>query len=54
MRLYAMPFADNIASCRVLEKVGFMCEGVLRSCAVKNGKVRDMKIYSLIKSESHE
>lgn len=49
IRIYAEPFAYNAASCRVLEKAGFQCEGVLRKNAVKNGKIVDMKIYSLIK-----
>ena len=51
IRIYAEPFAYNIASCRVLEKVGFQYEGTLRSNAVKNSKVIDMKIYSLLKEE---
>ncbi|MBB2182170.1 GNAT family N-acetyltransferase [Lachnospiraceae bacterium MD1] len=50
LRIFAEPFAYNIASCRVLEKAGFLCEGILRQNAVKNGKVLDMKMYSLIKS----
>lgn len=49
LRIYAEPFARNIASCRVLEKCGFVLEGVLHSNAIKNGIVEDMKIYSLIK-----
>lgn len=28
-----------------------ICEGTLRSNAVKNGKVIDMKMYSLLKAE---
>ena len=51
IRIYAEPFAYNIASCRVLEKVGFQYEGTLRSNAVKNGKVIDMEMYSLLKEE---
>lgn len=51
IRIYAEPFAYNIASCRVLEKAGFQCEGILRNNAVKNGKVIDMKMYSLLKEE---
>lgn len=51
IRIYAEPFAYNIASCRVLEKVGFQYEGTLRSNAVKNSKVIDMKMYSLLKEE---
>lgn len=54
IRIYAEPFANNIASCRVLEKVGFQYEGTLRSNAVKNGKVIDMKMYSLIKEEYYD
>ena len=51
IRIYVEPFAYNIASCRVLEKAGFQYEGTLRSNAVKNGKVIDMKMYSLLKTE---
>ena len=51
IRIYAEPFAYNIASCRVLEKAGFQYEGTLRSNAVKNGKVIDMKTYSLLRTE---
>ena len=51
IRIYAEPFAYNIASCRVLEKAGFQYEGTLRDNAVKNGKVIDMKMYSLLKTE---
>ncbi len=51
LRLYAEPFARNVASCRVLEKSGFVCEGVLRKNAVKNGVVEDMKMYSLLREE---
>ena len=54
IRIYAEPFAYNIASCRVLEKVGFQYEGTLRSNAVKNSKVIDMKMYSLLKAEIKE
>lgn len=52
IRIFAEPFAYNIASCRVLEKVGFQYEGTLRSNALKNGKVIDMKMYSKIKELS--
>lgn len=51
IRIFAEPFAYNTASCRVLEKAGFQLEGILRSNAIKNGKVLDMKMYSLIKKE---
>lgn len=50
IRIYAEPFACNAASCRVLEKAGFQYEGTLRGNAVKNGKVLDMKMYSLLRT----
>lgn len=53
IRIFAEPFAYNTASCRVLEKAGFQFEGLLRSNAVKNGKVIDMKMYSLIKKSNN-
>ena len=49
IRIFAEPFALNSASCRVLEKAGFQYEGTLRSNAVKNGKVLDMKLYARVK-----
>ena len=51
IRIYAEPFAYNIGSCRVLEKAGFQYEGTLRSNALKNGIVLDMKMYSKLKIE---
>ena len=49
VRIFAEPFAYNIASCRVLEKAGFHLEGLLHNNAVKNGNIIDMKMYALIK-----
>lgn len=51
IRIYAEPFAYNIGSCRVLEKAGFQYEGTLRSNAVKNGPVLDMKMYARLRKE---
>lgn len=51
VRIYAEPFAYNFASCRVLEKSGFQYEGTLRKNAIKNNKLVDMKMYSLLKAE---
>ena len=49
LRIYAEPFAHNAASCRVLEKAGFVYEGTLRANAVKNGAVCDMRMYALVR-----
>jgi RimJ/RimL family protein N-acetyltransferase len=47
-RVFALPFAHNVASCRVLEKAGFVLEGHLRRSAVKNGRIEDQKLYGFI------
>ena len=49
-RIYAEPFSYNAGSRRALEKAGFICEGTMKSNAVKNGKVVDMTLYSLTRS----
>lgn len=49
IRIFAEPFSYNVASCKVLEKAGFELEGILRNNAIKNNKVLDMKMYSIIK-----
>ncbi len=49
IRIFAEPFAYNVASCKVLEKAGFEFEGTLRNNAIKNNKILDMKMYSIIK-----
>jgi len=51
IRIFAEPFAYNIASCRVLEKAGFQLEGTLRNHAYKNNCILNMKLYSMIKEE---
>ena len=48
MRIFAVPFADNPASCRVLEKAGYVFEGCLRSSAVKDGRVKDQLVFALL------
>ena len=40
-RIYAEPYCTNPASARVLEKAGFLCEGILRSSAFKDNEVLD-------------
>jgi RimJ/RimL family protein N-acetyltransferase len=48
-RLFALPFAANGASRRVLEKAGYGLEAVLKRGAVKEGKVVDLALYSLLR-----
>jgi RimJ/RimL family protein N-acetyltransferase len=47
-RLFALPFAQNAASCRVLEKAGYVREGYLRRSAIKDGLVLDQIQYAFI------
>jgi RimJ/RimL family protein N-acetyltransferase len=49
IRIFGIPFAFNIGSCRILEKAGFVLEGTMRKNGVKNGKVIDTKLYALVK-----
>ncbi|RCX18370.1 RimJ/RimL family protein N-acetyltransferase [Anaerobacterium chartisolvens] len=50
-RIYAEPFARNVASRRSLEKVGFRLEAELKCNAVKNGIIEDSCIYAILKCE---
>lgn len=50
VRVFALPFAHNRASARVLEKAGFELEGVLRSSAIKDGRVLDQLLYARIRA----
>jgi RimJ/RimL family protein N-acetyltransferase len=47
-RVFALPFAYNAASCRVLEKAGYVLEARLRKSAIKDGQVVDQFQYSFI------
>jgi ribosomal-protein-alanine N-acetyltransferase len=47
-RLEAAVFEWNPASMRVLEKLGFAREGVLRRSAVKEGRVIDRMMYAFV------
>ncbi|WP_340820401.1 GNAT family protein [Methanolobus sp. WCC4] len=51
IRIYALPFARNTASRRVLEKAGFRCEAILKSSIIKNNVVQDDCIYAILKEE---
>ena len=47
-RIFALPFAHNAASCRVLEKAGYVLEGRLRRSAIKDGVIVDQLQYAFI------
>jgi len=50
-RLFAVPFAHNTASCRVLEKAGYLLEARLRRSAIKDGVITDQFQYAFIAPE---
>lgn len=49
VRLYAVVFSHNQASCKVLEKCGFVFEGTLKNSIYKDGNIYDSLIYALVK-----
>lgn len=50
-RLFAVPFASNVASARVLEKCGYRLEGTLRQSAIKDGVVCNQLMYAMVREE---
>ncbi len=50
-RVYAVPFAWNTASFRVLEKAGYTAEARLRRSAIKEGRVTDQLLYAFVVPE---
>lgn len=50
-RLWAVPYSANAASARVLEKTGYVREGVLRQSVIKDGQVHDQCMYAILREE---
>ncbi|CAK7229909.1 hypothetical protein SBRCBS47491_007409 [Sporothrix bragantina] len=50
-RVEAGVYAENLASARVLERAGYVREGVRRQAVVKNGVMQDVVVYGLIASD---
>lgn len=48
-RLHADTFHDNPASARVLEKAGFTRESIKRRAAIKNGEIKDLNVYVILR-----
>lgn len=49
-RLNAFVVTGNVASCKVLEKAGFVLEGVQKAKAIRGGWVQDHAMYGLVDS----
>ena len=50
-RVYAVPYEWNPASCRVLEKAGYVLEGRMRRSVIKDGKIIDQFLYAYVVAE---
>jgi [ribosomal protein S5]-alanine N-acetyltransferase len=48
VQIFATPFVHNVASCRVLEKAGYLREGLMRKSAIKDGQVLDQVLYAYV------
>ena len=53
-RIQALIEPPNLSSLSLLEKHGFLCEGLLRSYEFTCGKMDDLYMYSLIKKDFNE
>ena len=51
VRIFAITFEKNIASRRVLEKVGFTYESTIRDGISKNGEIQSYCMYSILRRE---
>lgn len=49
VRVYAVPFAHNLASARALAKAGFECEGRMRRSIIKDGQIQDSLLYACVR-----
>ena len=46
VRVFAVPFVTTAGSIRVLEKAGYVREGVMRQSAIKDGIIMDQALYA--------
>jgi len=49
IRLQASVYSKNPASMRVLEKAGYVKEGVMRNAVIKGGEILDEHMYAILK-----
>jgi [ribosomal protein S5]-alanine N-acetyltransferase len=54
VRIQAEMHPDNVASRRVLEKSGFMMEGLIRKSFFSRGRYRDTAMWSILREEWKE
>jgi RimJ/RimL family protein N-acetyltransferase len=51
LRLQAFVYVENMASQRVLEKAGFLREGVLRKYTFIKGTIKDLVVFSFLSTD---
>lgn len=49
IRITGLVYEPNTASRKVLEKNGFVLEGVMKNAVIKNGNIYDLCIYGKLK-----
>ncbi|WP_018780443.1 GNAT family N-acetyltransferase [Bacillus sp. 95MFCvi2.1] len=50
-RIGAITYPENVASCKMLSKIGFQKEGLLRGYIHQGDQQRDVYIYSIIRTD---
>ena len=53
-RIYALSMDYNIGSYKVMEKIGMKYEGTRKQDVIKNGVLKDLKSYAILKEEFNE
>jgi ribosomal-protein-alanine N-acetyltransferase len=51
-RIFAVPFVSTQRSSRVLEKAGYVREGLMRRSAIKNGVIHDQWLYAIYQDDA--
>lgn len=49
IRIQASVYSKNPASMRVLEKAGYVKEGIMRNAVIKHGQIMDEHLYAILK-----
>lgn len=52
VRIWGGVYSSNPASCRVLEKAGYVYEGTLHRSVIKNGVILDQLVYARLRPET--
>lgn len=52
IRITGLVYEPNIASKKVLEKNGFLLEGIMKKAIIKNNSIHDLYIYGKVKEKS--